>query len=238
MSRSVGREALAAAVEQAQHGALRLHDPAVVDDLLLGVGDVPHQVVALALEERVLDQVELEADLVQDREAVVVHRVDDLVEQEARALAHVLLAGRLAALAARPQGAQRLQRLVGERDHQVLGNEEVQLRRLEPPRALVEAREVQDDEQVVGVLVDLRPLAPPREHVLEVEGVEVVVLGQPGGLELGRRLDVQPREPVRLEALDVRPGAVSPRLVRGPSPAPLASADLREVRHRRCSEVG
>jgi hypothetical protein len=41
---------------------------------------------------------------------------------------------------------------------------------------------VQDDEEVVGVLVELGALVA-RHHVLEVEGVEVKVLGEPRTLE-------------------------------------------------------
>ena len=72
-------------------------------------------------------------------------------------------------------------------------DEEVELARVQPPDLLVEDREVQDDEQVVGVLVDLRPLVA-RHDVLEVERVEVEVLGEPGALEHRRLLDVQPAQ--------------------------------------------
>jgi len=54
---------------------------------------------------------------------------------------------------------------------------------------------VQDDEQVVVVDVDLRPLVA-REDVLEVEGVELEVLFQPGALERASLLDVDPAQAI------------------------------------------
>ena len=49
---------------------------------------------------------------------------------------------------------------------------------MEPSALLVEARELQDDEEVLVVLVDLRSLVMAGD-VLEVELVEREVLGQP-----------------------------------------------------------
>ena len=71
------------------------------------------------------------------------------------------------------------------------------------PRGAVEDREVEDDEEVVVVDVDLRPLVA-REHVLEVEGVEVEVLLQPGALERAGVLDVDPAQAGGVDLLDVR----------------------------------
>src|SRR3712207_7942612 len=51
----------------------------------------------------------------------------------------------------------------------------------------------QDDEQVVLVLVDLRPLVA-REDVFVVERVEVEVLLEPGAIGSSRALDVDPPE--------------------------------------------
>ena len=67
-------------------GALGLDDLAVRDDLLLHVRDVADDLLGAALEHLVLDRVELVADLVEDREAVVEEVVEDVVEQVARAL--------------------------------------------------------------------------------------------------------------------------------------------------------
>ena len=82
----LGDVARLVALEVAERDALRPHDLAEVDDLLLGVGDVAHDVLALALEDLLLDALELEADLAQHRERGVDAVVDDLVEQVAGAL--------------------------------------------------------------------------------------------------------------------------------------------------------
>ena len=69
---------------------------------------------------------------------------------------------------------------------------------------LVVDREVQDDEQVslVGVLVDLRPLAS-RENVLEVERMPAEALGDLRLLERGG-VEVNPGQAVGVEFLDAR----------------------------------
>ena len=160
-------------------------DLAEVDDLLLHVGDVAHDLLAAADEDVLLELLELVPDLAQHREAVVEGLVDDLVEQVAGALGEELLADLLVGAAALEQVLDRLQRLVRQRDDEVGADEQVQLARVQAPDLLVEDREVQDDEQVVRVLVDLRPLVAGHD-VLEVERVEVEVLGQPGALEADR----------------------------------------------------
>src|SRR6185295_8007604 len=88
------------------------------------------------------------------------------------------------------------------------------------------------DEEVVVVDVDLRPLVA-REHVLEIEGVEVEVLLQPGALEGAGALDVDPAQAAGVDLLD--PGGFRLRLgrrndeiaasTRPPQPG------LRKVRH-------
>ena len=70
----------------------------------------------------------------------------------------------------------------------------------------VEDREVQDDEQVARVLVDLRALVA-REHVLEVERVEVELLREPGALDRRRALDVDPAQAGALDRPRPRAGA-------------------------------
>jgi hypothetical protein len=57
---------------------------------------------------------------------------------------------------------------------------------------------VEDDEQVVRVLVDLRPLTP-REDVLDVERMPAEALREGLGLLLAGGVGVDPREPVRGE---------------------------------------
>ena len=146
-------------LEVLQRRALRAHDAAEVDDLLLDVGDVAHDLRgALALEDVVLEALELVAHLAQHREGGVDAVVDDLVEQVARALGEQLLAQVVARAAALEEVLERLDRLVGQRDDVVGADEDVELGGVQAPDRLVVGREVQDDEQVVVVLVDLRAL--------------------------------------------------------------------------------
>ena len=207
---ALGREErLLELLEVAEHGPLRADHLAEVDDLLLGVRDVADDVLGAALEDLVLERVELVADLAQHREAVVEAVVDDPVQQVAGAAREELLAQLLLLAAALEQVLDRLQRRVRDRDQEVAADEDVELAGVEPPDLAVEDREVQDDEQVVVVLVDLRPLVA-REHVLEVEGVEVELLLEPGGLERRRALDVDPAQARALDGLDL--GAALARL--------------------------
>src|SRR4029077_10089588 len=74
---------------------------------------------------------------------------------------------------------------------------------VQAPDVLVEAREVQDDEEVVVVLVDLRALVA-REDVLVVERVEVEALLEPSAMAVSRLLDVDPADVERLDGLDLR----------------------------------
>ena len=64
---------------------------------------------------------------------------------------------------------------------------------------------MQDDEQVVRVLVDLRPL-PLGEDVLDIELVEAEALGEVGDLERPRALGVDPGQPVNGKLGDARLG--------------------------------
>ena len=164
------------------------------------------------LEDLVLERVELVADLAQHREAVVEAVVDDPVEQVAGAAREQLLAQLLLLAAALEQVLDRLQRRFGIVTRKSRPTKMSSSPALSRPTCAVEDREVQDDEQVVVVLVDLRPLVA-REHVLEVEGVEVEVLLEPGGLERRRALDVDPAQAGALDGLDLGAGA------RGAQPA-------------------
>src|SRR4051794_9350510 len=183
-----------------QHRPLRPDDLAEVDDLLLGVGDVAHDVLGAALEDVVLQRVELVADLAQHREAVVEAVVDEAVEEVAGATREELLAELLFGAAALEEVLDRLQRLVRDRDEEVGADEEIELARAEALGGAVEDGQVQDAEQVVVVDVDLRPLVA-REDVLEVEGMEVEVLLEPGALQRPRVLDVDPAEAAPLDLL-------------------------------------
>ena len=176
-----------------QRRALRADDLAEVDDLLLDVGDVADDLRRAALEDVLLEALELVAHLAQHREGGVDAVVDDLVEQVAGALGEQLLAELLRRAAALEEVLERRHRLVGQRDDVVRADEEVDLGRVQAPDGLVEGGEVQDDEEVVVVLVDLRALVA-REDVLVVERVEVEVLLQPGAVGLARALDVDPAQ--------------------------------------------
>src|SRR4051794_9779990 len=164
------QETLDVTLEQAQSGTLRLDDLPVADDLLLDIRDVAHDLFGATLEHVVLERVELEADLVEDREAVVEEVVEDLVEQATGSLREELLAERLVLFAATEEARQRQQLDRRQGDEVVRADEHVELRRVQPLDRAVVDREVKDAEEValVGVVVDLRPLAL-REDVFDVE---------------------------------------------------------------------
>ena len=92
----------------------------------------------------------------------------------------------------------------------VVGPDEgVELARVQPADARVEDREVEDGEEVaaglvLGVDVDLRPLAP-REHVLDVEGMPAEAVCELLCFLVGRSLEVDPGEAVLVELSDRRP---------------------------------
>ena len=158
----------------------------------------------LALEDLLLDALELVAHLAQHRERGVDAVVDDPVEQVAGALGEEALAQLLVgAQAALEQVLDGLQRLVGQRDDVVGPDEDVELGGVQAADVLVVAREVQDDEEVVVVLVDLRALVA-REDVLVVERVEVEALLEPGAVDGARALDVDPAQAGGLDELDAR----------------------------------
>ena len=144
---------------------------------------------ARALEHVVLDPVELVADLVEDREAVVEQVVEHLVEQATGPLGEELLAVLLVAVAAGEEPRDREQLPVRDRDEVVLADEDVELGGVQPLDGLVVDGEVEDGEEVAVVLVvvDLRPLAL-RDDVLDVQRVPAEAVGERlGGLEVGAR---------------------------------------------------
>ena len=98
---------------------------------------------------------------------------------------------------------QRRERDARQRDQVVRPDEQVELGGQQPVGVLIEQREVQDDEQVVVVLVELRALVA-RVDVLVVERVELEVLLEPVAVGRPRRLDVDPAQPGRLDDLLVR----------------------------------
>ena len=156
----------------------------------------------MAFEDLVLERVELVADLPEHREAVVEAVVDQAVHQVAGAAGEELLAELLVVLAAGEQVLDRGDRLVRQGDHEVGTDEQVELAGAEPAGLAVEHGHVEDQEEVVRVLVDLRALVA-REHVLDVEGVELEVLFQPGALGAAGMLDVEPAEAFGLDHFDL-----------------------------------
>jgi hypothetical protein len=74
------------------------------------------------------------------------------------------------------------------------------LPRAEAAGVAVEDGEVEDDEEVLVVLVDLRPLVA-RGDVLEVEGVEVEVLLQPCLLGGAGAVELHPSQPLGRDLL-------------------------------------
>ena len=135
------------------------------------------------------------ADLVEDREAVVEEVVEHLVEQAAGALREQLLAERLVLLAAVEEPRHR-QQLDARQRHEVVGaDEDVELGGVQALDRAVVDREVEDAEEValVGVVVDLRPLAL-RHHVLDVERMPAETVGELLRVRQRRRVEVDPGE--------------------------------------------
>src|ERR1044072_5838895 len=133
-----GEIALLDLLQVAQDWALRANHLAEVDDLLLDVGDVAHDLLGTTLEDVVLERVELVADLAQHREAVVEAVVDEAVEQVPRPAREELLAQLLLGRAALEEVLARLQRLVGDRDDVAGTDEEIELAGAEPARGGIE----------------------------------------------------------------------------------------------------
>ena len=95
---------------------------------------------------------------------------------------------------------QRRERDVRERDQVVRAHEQVELGGQDPAGLLLEQREVQDDEDVVVVLVELRRVVA-RVDVLVVERVEVEVGLEPVAIGGPRRFDVDPADAGGLDDL-------------------------------------
>ena len=112
--------------------------------------------------------------------------------------------------------------------HEVVGAEEdVELGRVQPLDRLVVDREVEDAEEVLRVLVDLRPL-PLREHVLDVELVPAEALG-----ELVRRGRVGPLEvdPGQAGSAELERAALSARAGRDRAGAVPCPPDAGQAGH-------
>jgi hypothetical protein len=168
-------------------------------------------------------------DLVEDREAVVEEVVEDVVEQVARPLAEQLVAQLLVLLATVEEARHGEQFDVRQRDQPSVADEDVELGCVQPLDRLVVDREVEDGEEVVRVLVDLRALTA-REDVLEIERVPAVALGQLRGLLERGRVEVDPGQAVCFELLEarLRPCVEVPRR----RARPQGALDAGQARHR------
>src|SRR4029079_8724955 len=120
---------------------------------------------------------------------------------------------------------------VRDRDQVARADEEVELAGPEAPRGGVEDREVEDDEEVVVVDVDLRPLFAG-EDVLEVEGVKIEVLLEPAALERAGALDVDPAQVGRVDLLDTGRLGLSRRRRERIPPRRTTQPWFWKVRHR------
>ena len=156
-----------------------------------------------ALEDVVLEALQLERGLAQHRERRIDAGVDDLVEQVAGPLGEDLLAQVVLLAIPLEHRRQRWQRHVRQRDDVIGTHEQVELGSQDARAVLVEEWEVQHDEDVVVVLVELRALVA-REDVLVVERVEIEVLLQPVAVRGAGRFDVDPADGGRLDDLRIR----------------------------------
>ena len=111
----------------------------------------------------------------------------------------------------------------GQRDEVVRPEEEVELGGVQALDRLVVDREVEDAEDVLGVLVDLRALTL-REHVLDVERVPAEPLGELLGRVVVGPVEV---EPGQVAAAELERAALSARVDRdraGPGPPDAGQA--------------
>ena len=135
--------------------------------------------------------VDITAYLVQYWQAVIDQPVDYPVKEMSGATAEVLASGFLVKLALPEQVHQWLEVSPVQCDNVVLSDEYRHLARGCYSCLFVEHREVEDQEEVVLVLVYLGPLNTT-ETIVQVQGVERIVLGQVLRLPLRRTLDVDP----------------------------------------------
>ena len=84
-----------------------------------------------------------------------------------------------------------------------MADEDVELGGVQALNSLVVDREVQDPEEVFGVLVDLRSLAL-RKDVLQIERVPAEALGEGGRFLMAGIVEVNPGQAVRVELCNPR----------------------------------
>ena len=109
-----------------------------------------------------------------------------------------------------------------------MAEEEIELGGVQALDGLVVHREVEDDEKVVGVLVDLRALALG-EHILDIERVPLEAPGKLLGAGSVRNREVDPGEAVGAELSE--PG-LGPRDDLAGTRATPGAADARQLCHR------
>jgi len=117
---------------------------------------------------------------------------------------------------------------VRDRDEVVGPEEDVELGGVQPLNRLVVAREVKDCEEIVGVVVHLRPLAA-REDVLTVEWMPLEALGQLADDAAVDGLEVDPAETAGAELSDARCRVQARIDLRQARPGP---PDARKAGHR------
>ncbi len=130
------------------------HGPAELDHLALEVVDPRRAVAAVGGEHLLLDFLDVLLDLEGDRRVVVHDRVGDGVQHSRRAAVEDL---RLA-LEPLPHVGEGPSLPVPDGDHERVADEQHHVAQLDLLRVLVVAHRLQDDEQRVVVLLDLRPL--------------------------------------------------------------------------------
>ena len=118
---------------------------------------------------------------------------------------------------------------VGQRDEVAVAEEDVELAGVQALDDLVVDREVEDAEEVVRVLVDLRALALG-EDVLEIEGVPAEAGLELLGLLRRRRCQMDPGELAVVELSEPRLGPRDGDL--GHARAPGRPLDAGQARHR------
>ena len=121
-----------------------------------------------------------------------------------------------------------MQLRVRDRDEVVRPEEDVDLGRVQALDRLVVTRKVQDREQVLRVVVDLRAL-PARQDVLEIERMPAESLGQLREGVAIERLEMDPGEAARAELSDSRFRARAPVDLGRPRPR---SPDAGQAGHR------
>jgi len=182
-------------------------------------------------EDQVLNVIDVLPNPVQNGEAVVDQPVENKVEQVSGAAAHAFLSGLLARFTRSEQSHQGLEVSLVQGNQIVLADEYGDLTRRGHARLGIEHREMEHHEGVFVVLIDLGQL-DPAQAVVQVQGMEGVVLGQVLGLRLGRLFDIDPGQLLPGDRLDARPSPVSVRSSARLAPSPHRRSSYASYPHR------